>query len=300
MASIVDDLLSQALDDLVPIDSLLRRVKAVAALLDLNELVQWADRELFGYQSTDETPPYRMVTGELHGWAPGGSWVPVIWESQDERKRLSTRPIRDSIGEIWDRVQRRNQQRWTLPLGSMRLNGPLGKQLTNIALLTDRAVFVNMVSVVRSRISDWAVKLKKAGIKGEGLSFSEPEKQKAHTDQASIHIGNIEQFTGNIGSQSIEQSSIVSTQVSASLELDLKGVKALAEQIGEHLSALPEESIPSVREGLAVINDELGKRTPSQSKIRSALGSIRNVLEGAAGNLIASGIAFELAKILPR
>ncbi len=45
-----------------------------------------------------------------------------------------------------------------LPLGSIPLTGPLGKQLTNVSLQLDRAVFVNVVSVVRSKISAWTVK----------------------------------------------------------------------------------------------------------------------------------------------
>ncbi len=109
MSSIVDDLVTQALDDSVPIDSLLRRVKAVAALLDLDELAQWADRELYGYQAEDEIPPYRMMTGELQARSPFRGWEPVKWQSQEMRRRISTQKIWDSIGEIWDRVQRRDQ-----------------------------------------------------------------------------------------------------------------------------------------------------------------------------------------------
>jgi AbiTii len=67
MASIVDELAQQALDDSVPLDSLLRRVRALATLLDLDELSGWADKELNGYDPKDEVPPYRMMSGEVKG-----------------------------------------------------------------------------------------------------------------------------------------------------------------------------------------------------------------------------------------
>jgi hypothetical protein len=80
--------------------------------------------------------------------------------------------------------------------------------------------------------------------------------------------------------------------------LDLKLVKALTDQIAEHLSGLPKASAPAVSDQLTLITKELRDPTPDHSKIRSALDSIRRALEGAAGNLLASGILAELARLL--
>jgi hypothetical protein len=62
----------------------------------------------------------------------------------------------------------------------MRLQGGLGAELANVGIHVDRAGFVGVVSAVRSKILDWAVQLKKAGIEGnDTYTFSEPEKRKA-------------------------------------------------------------------------------------------------------------------------
>jgi hypothetical protein len=294
MASIVDDLLTQALDDSVPIDSLLRRAEAVANLLDLDELARWAHLELHGYETTDAVPPYRIITGEAQGWSPLGYWVPIIWQSQDERKNFSTWPIRDSIGEIWDRVQRGGQPHWMLPLGSIPLTGPLGKQLTNVSLQLDRAVFVNVVSVVRSKISAWTVKLKKAGIRGEGFSFSEPEKRKAHEPSISINIAHIGSFTGNVGE--IQGPTTVSSQAAES-PLDLAQVKSFLAQLCD-VGGLPDSQGAEIQRSAAALAAELKNQRPDPSRIREALRAIRTVAEGAAGNVIAVGIVQLINRLL--
>jgi hypothetical protein len=175
MASIVDQLLEGALDDSASIDSVLRKAKVVADLLDLGDMSKWAESELYGYPEKADVPDYRIMSGEVRGWSQyHGSWQPIVWQDATQRKKLSSWPIRDSVAEIADRVERRDQHSWALPLGAIQLRGALGSELTNIAVLVDRAAFANVVSAVRSRILDWALKLKKAGIKGEGLSLSEP------------------------------------------------------------------------------------------------------------------------------
>jgi len=135
------------------------------------------------------------------------------------------------------------------------------------------------------------------GIKGEGLSFSSAEKTTAHKENSPINIGHIGTFAGNIGSQFHDQSSMNVTQTSTS-SLDLDAIRALALQINEYADDLPAQSCPAIRRKLNELDGELISAVPDESKLRSMLGSIKNVLEGAAGNLVASGILAELAKIL--
>jgi hypothetical protein len=103
MPSIVDELASQALNDEVTIDTLLRRAKAIASLLELEDLAQWFDLELYGYAEKDEVPSYRIITGVLYGWSPYyRDWVPIVWESGEARARYSSWPMRDSLAEVWE------------------------------------------------------------------------------------------------------------------------------------------------------------------------------------------------------
>ena len=57
MATIVEKLQQAALDKDTPVNDLLRRVKFVAAKLDLGSVEQWVEQELNGYESTP--PDYR-------------------------------------------------------------------------------------------------------------------------------------------------------------------------------------------------------------------------------------------------
>ena len=61
-------------------------------------------------------------------------------------------------------------------------------------------------------------------------------------------------------------------------------------QVRASISALPAEHQEAITESLAVLETEARNEAPSQSKIHSSLLMIRRIVEGASGNLVASGI----------
>lgn len=69
-------------------------------------------------------------------------------------------------------------------------------------------------------------------------------------------------------------------------------------QLRASMAALPDEQQKAIAEPLAVLESEVASPAPSQSKIRGALQTIKATAEGAAGNLIASGIVALIAKML--
>jgi hypothetical protein len=125
---------------------------------------------------------------------------------------------------------------------------------------------------------------------GEGLSFSAAEKTKA--ESSSITIGSIQNFAGNIGQAGGQSSIQASQEISYALGLDAVG--RLAIQMNKYADDLPSQARSDIEE----LNKELKSASPNQSKVRTVLGSLKSVLEGAAGNVIASGILVELGKIL--
>lgn len=62
MANIIEELQAEAVDQSTSVSSLLRKVKYVAAKLDLKETTDWADHELKGYSSA--VPDYRVIHGK--------------------------------------------------------------------------------------------------------------------------------------------------------------------------------------------------------------------------------------------
>ncbi len=181
-----------------------------------------------------------------------------------------------------------------LPLGTLPLTGTFGPELTNVGLQMDRAVFANVVSVVRSKISDWAIKLKKAGIMGDGFSFSEPEKRKARDSTVHIHIGHIGHLTGGVGE--ISGSPVISSKTGVN-SLDLVQVKSLLTQLRE-INGLPNNENREIQRQTAALLAEIKREHPEQSRIVEGLRSIRTVAEGVVGNLIAAGVVTWINRLL--
>ena len=82
----------------------------------------------------------------------------------------------------------------------------------------------------------------------------------------------------------------VEQSATANLGLDADIVRDVATQIREALDLLPTEEKNKVRVALTDLESDLAAKAPNQSKLRSVLGTIRRICEGASGNLAAQGI----------
>jgi hypothetical protein len=69
-------------------------------------------------------------------------------------------------------------------------------------------------------------------------------------------------------------------------------------QVSATLGALPAEQQKAITTLLAELEAETTSSKPSRSKIRSVLQMIKTITEGAAGNLVASGITAVIVQIL--
>lgn len=88
------------------------------------------------------------------------------------------------------------------------------------------------------------------------------------------------------------------SSVNVASDLRRDDVVALASQVRAHMSALPIEQHKGIEGPLSVLEAEVANPVLSQSKIRAALETIGVVAEGAAGNLVASGIAALVSRML--
>lgn len=84
----------------------------------------------------------------------------------------------------------------------------------------------------------------------------------------------------------------------ASPGIQLDELAGLVEQLRASIPALPLDQQQGMEPHLTVLEAEVGNSTPSQTKIRSALESIRAVAEGATGNIIAAGVISVISKLL--
>ncbi|MBV1831993.1 hypothetical protein HNW77_03650 [Komagataeibacter sp. AV436] len=75
-------------------------------------------------------------------------------------------------------------------------------------------------------------------------------------------------------------------------------VKDLVAQIRAAAPGLPEAQRSGIESSLAELESEVNSATPSASKLRATLVSLRSVVEGASGNLVAAGIGSLISKLL--
>ncbi|MBY5413500.1 hypothetical protein HFO98_34960 [Rhizobium leguminosarum] len=64
----------------------------------------------------------------------------------------------------------------------------------------------------------------------------------------------------------------------------------LLEEVKPYIASLPEPQRSEVIAPIELLEAEVRTGSPDESKVRTALTSIKTIVEGAAGNLVASGI----------
>jgi hypothetical protein len=155
---------------------------------------------------------------------------------------------------------------------------------------------VGILDAIRNALLEWSLKLEKLGVKGEGMSFSDDERKKAHETQAVFNIGTIGTFTGTMGSGNGDFTvhGDVINAVSKAAILDLVDkIRSSEPQLG-----LKSESAQNLTHTLDALEHEVRSRKPTPVRVRELLATIRNIAEGAAGSLAAQGILYELSKLM--
>ncbi len=155
---------------------------------------------------------------------------------------------------------------------------------------------VGIIDAVRNALLDWSLKLEKLGVKGEGMSFSDDERRRAHETQAVYNIGTIGTFTGNMGSGSgsfsVEGNTVNVTSKAA--------IESLVRKIwdGREAYQIEPESTRELHQALDGLQAEVKAPQPSAKRIDGLLASVRGIAEKAAGSLVAQGILYEIGKLL--
>lgn len=179
---IVIELQKEALDENISIESLMRKAYLVARKLNLKEFEEWITQEQNGYK--DCIPEYRNIVGEIKAWNPYHGWIPMIL-SAEIADIASKMPIPTSISELQDVY---NSSESTICLS---VNGRLTEWFnehtnfipTKYQFFSSRSELYRIMSTVRNKILDWALLLEENGIVGEGMTFTDVEKETAHNTQ---------------------------------------------------------------------------------------------------------------------
>lgn len=298
--SIIQQLQNEALNSEISVSDLLRKAKVVSVKLDLKEFLGWIEKELNGYEvkTQEELPVYRILVGETKAWNPFHGWQPVLFENSNIADLLSKRGVGQPIGEL-DGIAKSKTEGPLFIDFSPEAKRQIIKGIrytTDVKFMVSKNEVVGILDAVRNIILDWSLKLEKEGIIGKGLSFSQEEREKVHESPVIYKIDHIEKFAGIIGSTSgnakvnIHQVNIESKEELQNL---IDQIKKYAPQIG-----LEDAVQRDIEDNLIELDDEIKLEKPRESRVKNLLSSIKTILEGAAGNVVAQGIIIGIEKFI--
>lgn len=296
MTSIVQELQRESYSSGKSISDLLRMALVVAKKLKVKEFEQWIDAELNGYKGDrSDIPDYREVIGEIKAFNPYNGWIPVVIYDEKMFGILSRRKISQPITQLEHLVTLNDTLTVSYPnsieLEIMRLT----ECDFRAKLFIGKAQVEGIIETVRNIVLNWALQLEEDGILGDDLSFSKEEKQLAAASKY-----NINHFHGPVTQSQIQQDSSQSTQTMLNNSFDKEALIKLIEVLKGNIGQVPlsAEEKTIFDSNLAIIEHQLKNSEVKKPIVLNALASIRNILEGATGSIIASGLIYQLGLFL--
>jgi hypothetical protein len=289
-SSIVREIQRDLLEETVGVSNTLRKARLAAKKLDLKEFSEWISNESDGYKcAIDDLPKYRKIPIIPKFFNPYNGWRPIFIEDPQIYELCHTGYVFQPIDEIEALVQSDGTLTYGYPneLASfLRRNMEFDFEIRGF-VSTPR--LKTILSAIRNLLLDWAIDLERAGILGEGMGFTNEDKNEAAAVTQNIYAQNI----GNLGDVS-GQSTVQNT---------LTGNSFAVHQLGEYISQI-EGQLPNLPDAIrGRVEQELtglrnAKGAGRERLVRAGLSSIKKICEGVTTSLAAQGIAAYLAHIL--
>ncbi|PLR72250.1 AbiTii domain-containing protein [Bacillus sp. UMB0728] len=272
MNSLVLDLQLAAWNSNEKVSELVRKGYIIAKKLELEEFSKWIEAELFGYEENAEIPKYRVIRGNVKAFNPYHGWKIVHFPNDETEEAYSTRLVSQSIAELEELYQSSTEGfRMEFPSeASTNLYQSIGLEAS---LHIPRNQIFKILDFVKSTILDWSLKLEKDGILGEGMTFSEEEKETASDSKYVTYIH-------NMYNSQLQQGTTSSKQVNNDLEqlskiIDQIKVKIENVDVAESERANLEAEVQKIRE-------QLEGNEPKVGVIKGSLTAIGRIVSGAS------------------
>lgn len=282
---IVLELQRECLDSDVSVSSILRKAKLIASKLDLKELQSWIESELNGYEcSPEDLPSHRKGAGSPKFHNRYNGWCPIMTDDGKFSQIIRTVFLLQPVSELENLVSR-DDGHLIMEYNPV-IQEAIQKQMPRrmeCALHFSKGLVIAALDFVRNKMLDWTLELEKQGILGERLTFKDSQKHEAKAVTNHIYGGNIG-VIGNVAGDVRDNRFF-----SSSNELKLDALRSFVTQATEAANGLDSKT----RDGLLPRLNELSIEAESSaepSKIGKYLASIRSVLEGASGNIVAQAI----------
>ncbi len=299
MSSLVAELQRDALDSRVPVAELLRKCLVVATKLGVEEFASWVHHELDGYKGI-AVPEYRIVYGAPQVFNPYHGYQPLNFGDSRQAEICSKMNFNQPIGEIEHDL--RGAER--AGPGSFQVSYPPAKEraLMNAmefplqpSLHVNSSQLHKILEAVRKVVLEWSLKLEADGILGDGLTFSREEREKAQ--MVTYNIKN--SIHGNVEQSQIQVESISAVQDMSTKSFDISELKEVLRSIRLALDelSLAREDKEELLAEMSTLDSQANSPKPKSPIIRESLSSVRRILEGAAGKLVAAGILSKIGAL---
>lgn len=259
----------------VKVSVLLQKSLVIAKKLNITEIGEWLDKELNGYYSeNDDIPTYRVITGKVEMWNPYHGWQPIFFNDNRMEEHYSKRKNWQSVAELESLITR-DDATLEMPFPhdvAHHLMKSVGHQLPP-TLIVAQTQIVKILDTVRNKILDWSLELEQQGILGEGMSFSNEEKQKAQQVHITNHIDSMHNSQLQQGSSDLTQSfNLTATQ---------NDLKPVIEELKSFVSNpnLKPEQVEEVNEAIATLEIQKKSAKPKLAIIRESVESAKGIMD---------------------
>jgi len=288
MGSIILDLQNEMLSSNQKVSDLLRKAYVIARKLKIADFERWIHNELNGYNNKSDIPSYRILTGEIRGWNQFNGWIPVMITDIELQIKLSQYQNFQGIPELeamTNMEEIKGGVHVPLPDLYSRFTGHDTKYKLELNIIQIKGI----IETVKNIILEWLLKLEEDGIMGENLIFSNEEKEKAVKSNYTVN-----NFYGNVNNSQIQQNTNNSNQT---ITYDLEKLNEIINLLKENAEKIKSGQDDEINQTVQKLETEIKKNTPSVSIIKESLKTIRTILEGIAGNIIASGILYKINQL---
>lgn len=291
MPALIPELVNMASDPTVKTTVLLRRALVAASRLHSTEGVAWLTQELNGYEQIEDVPDYRVIKGQLRVYSSQFGLRDMPVTSAVAAERMAMCPLLQPIGEIEDWLEEEsNVVTLSFPpeqedIFKHHLPGHL-KPVRCYTLSVVRGV----VDAVRNKVLVWALDLEANSILGDGMSFTPQEQQ--HAQQQALQLAPVTHIHiegGVHGSQVMvsspegqQQQTVTNGQKEEALASLLPWLQKVIEQ-GQLQQAVQAE----LQANHAALKALATSPAPSWPVIGALASSVRSIMEGASGGVLA-------------
>jgi hypothetical protein len=285
MPGLVLELQRAALDEKSSVSSLLRKALVVATKLQVSDFEAWARSELEGYLDDGvPIPEYRKVRGAPKVWNPYHGCQDLQCETPKLAEKISLMPLGASVDAL-EEGRDKDGGTWMFSyppeLEHSLMNAMRGVKMKPSLHLSESAIR-SVLGRKRTIVLQWSLTLERQGVLGEGMTFTPEERAQA----AAVHI---DTFIQGVSGSQIQVNSPGARQQQGMSHDQLAELRKLVELVEGALRSSPDsEDVRELRADVGTLRAQTESPKPKRSIVRESLSSLRTVLEGAAGELLAS------------